>query len=271
MKGVLKMSRLQTSQDTINVIFSQVSVAGLERLTWPAGGQISLFGPDHAPVNHFRWPGLERALKMKGIYGRSSRVSYASVRLQWCLESRLRQRLDVNGSPEYGLTWKRWDMPSGAPICALRALGRRISGSGYGGWPTPLVNDAMGSKYALSNGKRVLKLPGVAELAGWRSPTATECQGGVIDVLRSPRARYRLRDQVWIAGWGTPTCRDHKDGSTDMANTKAKGLLGRQALGACSILSPVQMAKSGALNPEHCRWLMGYPKEWSLFKDMAMR
>ncbi len=33
----------------------------------------------------------------------------------------------ASGSPLYELTWKSWDMPSGAPICALRASARRTS------------------------------------------------------------------------------------------------------------------------------------------------
>jgi hypothetical protein len=45
--------------------------------------------------------------------------------------------MGVNGSPEYELTWKSWDMKSGPPICALRASGRRTSGSACSGWPTP--------------------------------------------------------------------------------------------------------------------------------------
>lgn len=45
--------------------------------------------------------------------------------------------MDVNGSPEFVLTWKTWDMPAGLPICALRALARRTSGNDFSGWPTP--------------------------------------------------------------------------------------------------------------------------------------
>jgi hypothetical protein len=47
----------------------------------------------------------------------------------------------VDGSLEYELTWKTWDMPSGPPICALRASGRHKSDSGFIGWPTPRSSD----------------------------------------------------------------------------------------------------------------------------------
>jgi hypothetical protein len=49
--------------------------------------------------------------------------------------------LDVNGSPEYDLTLKQWDMPSGPPIFRLRAWGRRTSGKDCGGWPTAAARD----------------------------------------------------------------------------------------------------------------------------------
>src|SRR5690242_21166272 len=58
------------------------------------------------------------------------RSSSPSAVLQSSLESRLRARLDVHGSPEYVLTWKTWDMPSGPLICALRASARPTSGNG---------------------------------------------------------------------------------------------------------------------------------------------
>ena len=42
-----------------------------------------------------------------------------SAALQRALENRLRARMDVNGSPEYELIWKPWDMAGGSPIwCA---------------------------------------------------------------------------------------------------------------------------------------------------------
>lgn len=78
---------------------------------------------------------------MKGISGRHGSSLSRSARLQSSLESRLRARLDVNGSLEYVLTWKHWNMPSQPPICALRASVRRMQGSGFIGWPTPSARD----------------------------------------------------------------------------------------------------------------------------------
>src|SRR5690606_9334955 len=95
---------------------------------------------DRAPANHFQAPENDREKGTNGTCGQSSTGSSRSAILQSSLENRLQARLDVNGSPEYALTWKHWDMPSGPPICALRASTRRISDKGYTGWPTPMAN-----------------------------------------------------------------------------------------------------------------------------------
>lgn len=42
--------------------------------------------------------------------------------------------------------------------------------------------------------------------------------------------------------------------------------LGRQVIG-----SHAGTEKPGALNPEFCRWLMGFPAGWGLYADTATR
>lgn len=143
------MSQAQTSRDTPNVISSPESAVGPKLSALPGGQQIVLFGQDHAPVNHFPAQVNDKEKRTNGTFGQSSTGSSPSAILQLSLENRLQARLDVNGSPEYALTWKRWDMPSGPPICALRASARRISDKDYTGWPTPTednANNARGHK-----------------------------------------------------------------------------------------------------------------------------
>jgi len=43
--------------------------------------------------------------------------------------------MGVNGLPEFALTWKQVDMPSGVPICALLASARRTYVNACGGVP----------------------------------------------------------------------------------------------------------------------------------------
>ena len=116
-----------------------------------------------------------------GIFGRSSGDSSPNVSLQQSLESRLRQRMDVNGSPEYDLTWKHWDMKQGEPICALRASGRRTSDSDSGGWATPTGRDHKDGSM-LHEGVPVNCLLGrqVLLVAGWLADTPS----GRLSVVR---------------------------------------------------------------------------------------
>lgn len=151
-----------------------------------------------------------------------------NVSLQSFLENRLRQKMDVNGSPEYVLTWKTWEMISGPPICALRARARPTSDNACIGWPTPITNDATGSTHCYSRGNRnriTLKLPGAARLVGWAAPTA----------------------------------RDWKDGASTLMNTPINEPLGRQ-VSLCT--APTGKPAGLALNPSHSRWLQGYPITW---------
>lgn len=109
--------------------------------------------------------------------------------------------MDVNGSPEYVLTWKHWDMPSGPPICALRGRPRRTSDKDFSGWATPTAHNAgTGGASDGNNGARCLQRE--AKLAGW--PTAT-----VNDSLRHPAndneaKNVTLNHAVLFAGWASP-------------------------------------------------------------------
>lgn len=164
------MSKDQTSQGTHNAISSAGSGGGRTLSDWQDGQQIDLFGQEVAHANPFRWQGLEKAMRMKGTSGRSSPDLFVSANLQRFLESRLRQSLDVNGSPEYDLTWKRWDMSSGPPICALRASGRRTFGRDCGGWQTPT-----GPREHDSDNSESTYLEKQAN--GWATPAMTDHKG----------------------------------------------------------------------------------------------
>lgn len=151
------------------------------------------------------------------------------------------------------------------------------------GWPTPVANDELGSTHCYgkkttdgSPRPRFLKLPGAALLTGWPTPMAgspaTENynEAGNTDSSR--------RTVELLAGWATPTTRDHKD-SVSEGTAPINGLLGRQAWGSGrkqdsgpdTKSPPAATANKGALNPALSRWLMGYTAAWCVAAIMASR
>jgi len=118
-------------------ISSQASAGGRSRLKWQVGPKGVRCGQALVPANLSAPQASAEAQQMSGTSGPYGYHSSPHDALQRSLENRLRARMAAYGSPEYVLTWKHWDMPSGPPICALRASGRRISGSDCSGWPTP--------------------------------------------------------------------------------------------------------------------------------------
>lgn len=131
------MLQQTTCEDSNSATFSQESVDGVMRSDSPDGQRTDPCGQAHAPANHLALLGNIAEQTTADMFGLSLHASSASANLQLSLENKLRVLLDVGGSLEYVLTWKRWDMPSGPPICALRARARPTSDNGF----TPRVSD----------------------------------------------------------------------------------------------------------------------------------
>jgi hypothetical protein len=152
-------------------------------------------------------PAVAEVLTMTVTCGPLFAGSWPSVDLSASLGNRLRAKLDVHGCPEYVLTWRRWDMDAGPPICALRASGRRTSGKDSFGWQTPAASDGERSGVITPN-MTGQSLTQMSRAAGW--PTPQVCTGPNMSENRGKdhggrRGRQTEQSVEGIMdGWPTP-------------------------------------------------------------------
>lgn len=254
------MSEQANCETTRNATSSPAAADGRSPSDSPDGPTTGESGRAPAHASRSASPGcggVQRTLATCGLHGsRSSR----SARLQLLLESRLRAATGLHGSIEYTLTWRPASTPSGRLCCLLRASARRTSDIGCSGWPTPNCNER-GPESRESTDRRGsggIDLQSVAQLAGWNTPRATDgTKGGPGQTGGS------LPADAAQSGWPTPTTRDGKDGACGDANVPENALLGRCCHGAITNGVGLPTRKSGVLNPELSRWLMGYPRAWA--------
>ena len=295
------------SDTTTNAISSPESAAGLSPCDGPDLKTPEESGPAPVPVSRFRALAKDRATPMSGTCGPLFTASSPSAVLQRSLESKLRARMDANGSPEFALTWKTWDMPAGQPICALRASARRTGGKGCIGWRSPQASDGEGGVMEIRPdcaGK--YKLRDEAALVGWPTPQANKNTKNSKDPQRMKEngAQTCLADAAHLAGWSTPTVQDSANNAgpsqfnrnTHPLNVQATlaarptpnaedaesaGM--RHSRGVADTLSAQagqDASRSNAetgrpagfrLNPRFSLWLMGYPAEWASCGERAMQ
>lgn len=107
------------------------------------------------------------------------------------------------------------------------------------GYPTQIDQDAKHSGHAKSGPGNAMKL---AYLAGFATPTIRD-----------------HKDGSNVTGWSTPVAAD--DGHKVTIASHQPGLIGL-VHGAITTSSPSETASAGVLNPELSRWLQAYPAAW---------
>ena len=249
MSGQLSLFDLESCGPIVSVISLPGLGGGRGRSSLLAGRTTGLSGLGVVRVSRFRGRDSGRVMPTSDTSGPLFSVSSRSARLQWCLASRLRARMGGSGSRLYGLIWRDWDMPAGGPICALRGSGRRISGSGCTGWPTPNAVDGSIPSAISENTLR---------------------RGDPDGPLRSTSGSL-AKDVVWrLAGWPTPTGEDSSSSGVRDYPATATHHVGTTLTDAARMVSGTTPSgfraatgSSGQLNPRFSLWLMGYGTAWA--------
>jgi hypothetical protein len=272
MNDQLSMFDPTTSEDTPNAISSPGSAAGPVPSGSPGGTTIGPSGQEAARASRSQSPASKKAQPTSATSGPLSTISSESAALSQFLANKLAARMVSTGSTLYTLIWKVQTTASGRRFYRLAASGRRTSASEYGSWPTPIVNDVLGSQYCYGKGKsgqriKFLKLPGAALLAStWLTPKLPS-GGGQTERTTTGGGLRKLEDQVLLAHWPTPNA---MEGGQTSRRGKRKGellmggLVQSTASGETPNGSPAETINIGQLNPALSRWLQAYPEAWDI-------
>ncbi len=237
MTGTFRMLGQLSLWDMFNVTSLPGSGAGLTPSNSQDGLKTDRSGQHLSHVSRGLTPDNSGEKPTNGTSGRCSTNSSRSLSLQSALASRLRQNLDVNGSPEYALTWKQWDMPSGPPICALRASARKSAAMekvlpilSQINWENLLPTDSVsgGLKVVFTHLLTAIQQRHIFDSVstGWPTPMVNDTTGSTHCYGKKqegePRPIFlKLPGAAQLAGWPTCAARDWRsESATDEFNEK---------------------------------------------------
>lgn len=261
MTDQLSMFDLMISRDTASAISSPELACGRIPCVEVDGVMIDPYGRDPVLASLSAAQAKEKGLMTSGTYGRTGFISSTSAALRSFLVSRLRQKTDFLGSTLFTLTWKERDTPSHLSICALRASVRRTSGKDCISWPTPQAIDSNGQgrpgrlkkdgpRDPNALGSYRMDLKDTVLLSNWRTPSASDPVGGVMEIRQACAGRYKLRDEAHLAHWATPRTMDVSDESWETKQVRnARHLAEGKKKGVGGMTLPMMSGMAGWPTP----------------------
>lgn len=268
-----------TLSDSLNAISSQESEDGRLPCVAQDGPTVARHGQHHAPASLSARQARDLGLLTSGTYGPPHIGLSVSAALSWSLASNLAALTQTTGSTLYKLTWKPWAMPSGRLRFHLRASAHRTSETELIGWPTPIASNGRGA--GNFNRQGGVNLQTAALLAGWPTPTTIDNNQvvGTGAAANAPKRGTTLGGAARLAAWPTPTTSNDRSPCPQeaMRTYRENGTKIQKRLQDVAALSgPVRLTASGEmltgctagmesggqLDPDHSRWLMGFPPEW---------
>src|SRR3990170_7894933 len=125
------------------------------------------------------------------------------------------------------LTWTTSDTPARRLIFRLLPSMPLIADIESSLWLSPTEQGTQNERYDIGNFRTL-----AGQVKMWRTPHASDGDGGVMEMRKGTAGHYKLRDHVQERNkdfWPTPTSRDYKDGNgTEWSLENSKQHLGRE-------------------------------------------
>ena len=235
MKEVSLKLKLKTSKASPNAISSPESADGLLRYRSQEFPRLNACGRAVRRASLLAWLEQEKGKTTHVTWLLPFSISSRTADLHSCLGNKLQQQLPkISGSILYSLNWRKKATPAGLAYFQLVASARRTNATDFSSarttWPSPCAQNGTVNGY--TDWEKVIK-------------------------RKEAGRQQNLQDVVILAGWPTPTTRDHKDGK-ECLNVPTNSLLGREVWGAAwptPVTVPDSPAGHGQLSGDYRRAL----------------
>ena len=153
----------------------------------------------------------------------------------------------------------------GPPWCSSKTSqnslpGFDLSGRNYAQWVTNLRQDS-------TQRQKLAHLTSDSDYSSWRTPGASDGEGGVMEIRPETTGHYKLRDQAAV--WCTPKSRDWRSGKQaqqgrDDLNIQVHTLQDQKN----TPFGTKSSKNTPRLNPLFVEWLMGLPRGWTALEPV---